>query len=367
MWALREINFEVKKGEVLGIIGKNGAGKSTLLKILSKVTAPTAGVIKTKGRIASLLEVGTGFHPELTGRQNIFLNGTILGMTKKEIEKTFDAIVDFSGVELYIDTPVKRYSSGMYVRLAFAVAAYLEPEILIVDEVLAVGDAEFQKKCLGRMKDVSEREGRTVLFVSHNMPAVTNLCTRVMVLQCGKIYFKGNTERGINAYLNSNEVIFHDALLQRNDRKGSGAVVCKNITFLNSKYEPVDAVVSGDELNIQIDYKAEREKVKYVLFRIQVLNNNHEIVFICNNEHSSELFPAIDSHGKAICTIPKLPLFGGVYYLNIQIYSRESGLLDEVEFAKELNVTDGDFFSSGKIPVIKKGVLVSHTWRMVNE
>ncbi len=174
VWALKDINFEVKQGEVLGIIGRNGAGKSTLLKILSKVTTPSSGRIKIKGRIASLLEVGTGFHPELTGRENIFLNGAILGMAKAEIKSKFDEIVDFAGVERYIDTPVKRYSSGMYVRLAFAVAAFLEPEILIIDEVLAVGDAEFQKKCLGRMKDVSENDGRTVLFVSHNMDSVMN-------------------------------------------------------------------------------------------------------------------------------------------------------------------------------------------------
>jgi len=179
VWALKDINFSVQHGEVLGIIGRNGAGKSTLLKILSRTTSPTTGSVKIKGRVASLLEVGTGFHPELSGRENIFLNGAILGMSKQEIKSKFDEIVDFSGVERYIDTPVKRYSSGMYVRLAFGVAAHLEPEILIVDEVLAVGDAEFQKKALGKMKDVSNRQGRTVLFVSHNIPAIKSLCTRV--------------------------------------------------------------------------------------------------------------------------------------------------------------------------------------------
>ena len=192
VWSLKDVSFDVKQGEVLGIIGRNGAGKSTLLKILSKVTAPTTGRIKVKGRIASLLEVGTGFHPELTGRENVFLNGAILGMTKAEIRSKFDEIVDFSGVERYIDTPVKRYSSGMYVRLAFAVAAFLEPEILIVDEVLAVGDAEFQKKCLGRMKDVSVNDGRTVLFVSHNMDAVRNLCNRAVLLQQGTLKSVGS-------------------------------------------------------------------------------------------------------------------------------------------------------------------------------
>lgn len=204
VWALKEIDFEVKKGEAMGIIGRNGAGKSTLLKLLSKVTKPTTGSIKINGRIASLLEVGTGFHPEMTGRENIYLNGAILGMTKKEITRKFDEIVDFSGVERYIDTPVKRYSSGMYVRLAFAVAAHLESEILIVDEVLAVGDAEFQKKCLGKMGEVSKGEGRTVLFVSHNMGAVQNLCSAAIILKNGSLFGQGKSAKIIAEYLSQN-------------------------------------------------------------------------------------------------------------------------------------------------------------------
>lgn len=203
VWSLKDVNFEVKQGEVLGIIGRNGAGKSTLLKILSKITAPTTGSIKVKGRIASLLEVGTGFHPELTGRENIFLNGAILGMSKTEIRSKFDEIVDFSGVERYIDTPVKRYSSGMYVRLAFAVSAFLEPEILIVDEVLAVGDAEFQKKCLGRMKDVSRNDGRTILFVSHSMAAVKQLCDKGLVMQHGTNVFENTQLEAVSFYQKS--------------------------------------------------------------------------------------------------------------------------------------------------------------------
>ncbi|MDW8288663.1 MAG: ABC transporter ATP-binding protein, partial [Flammeovirgaceae bacterium] len=201
VWALRDINFEVKQGEVVGIIGKNGAGKSTLLKILSKVTKPTTGSIKIKGRVASLLEVGTGFHPEMTGRENVFMNGAILGMTRAEIKKKFDAIVDFAGIERYIDTPVKRYSSGMTVRLGFAVAAFLEPEILIVDEVLAVGDAEFQKKCLGKMQDVSKNEGRTVLFVSHNMDAVQSLCSKGIYLKNGQVLKIDRADRVVQIYL----------------------------------------------------------------------------------------------------------------------------------------------------------------------
>jgi len=210
VWALKDITFDVKQGDVVGIIGKNGAGKSTLLKLLSRVTSPTTGAIRAKGRIASLLEVGTGFHPELTGRENIYMNGSIMGMTRHEIDKKLDEIVDFAGVERYIDTPVKRYSSGMTVRLGFAVAAFLEPEILVVDEVLAVGDAEFQKKAIGKMQDVSKGEGRTVLFVSHNMAAVKNLCTRGIVLKNGTIDFMGTTNESIDYYLlNGTKQIFN--------------------------------------------------------------------------------------------------------------------------------------------------------------
>lgn len=200
-WALKDLNFEIKKGDRVGIIGKNGAGKSTLLKVLSRITEPTTGKVFIKGRVASLLEVGTGFHPELTGRENIFLNGAIMGMSRAEIKRKFDEIVDFSGVEKFLDTPVKRYSSGMYVRLAFSVAAHLEPEILIVDEVLAVGDAEFQKKCLGKMQDVSSSEGRTVLFVSHNMPALLNLCNKAILLKSGKFQNMGKADEIVQEYI----------------------------------------------------------------------------------------------------------------------------------------------------------------------
>jgi lipopolysaccharide transport system ATP-binding protein len=219
VYSLKDINFEIEQGDAVGIIGRNGAGKSTLLKILSRVTSPTTGKINIKGRVASLLEVGTGFHPELTGRENIYLNGAILGMRKKEIDRKFDEIVDFSGVERYIDTPVKRYSSGMYVRLAFAVAAHLESEILIVDEVLAVGDAEFQKKCLGKMGEVSKGEGRTVLFVSHNMEAILRLCNKSIFIERGILKSFGQTNSIINQYINSaksNEAYFETSLIKRN-------------------------------------------------------------------------------------------------------------------------------------------------------
>ena len=243
VWSLRDINFEIEQGDAVGIIGRNGAGKSTLLKLLSRVTKPTTGSIYTKGRIASLLEVGTGFHPEMTGRENIFLNGAILGMTRKEITRKFDEIVDFSGVERYIDTPVKRYSSGMYVRLAFAVAAHLESEILIVDEVLAVGDAEFQKKCLGKMGDVSKGEGRTVLFVSHNMAAVKELSNQGILLNQGKIEYIGTATESVIEYQkgrNSNDSYFYEGSIEN-------AIGNENIRIKEFSVKPL----SGDYISIE--------------------------------------------------------------------------------------------------------------------
>jgi lipopolysaccharide transport system ATP-binding protein len=256
VWALQDINFEIKRGEVVGIIGKNGAGKSTLLKILSKVTTPTKGSIKVKGRIASLLEVGTGFHPELTGRENIFLNGAILGMGKSEIRAKFDEIVDFSGIGKYIDTPVKRYSSGMYVRLAFAVAAHLEPEILIVDEVLAVGDADFQKKCLGKMKDVSQ-EGRTVLFVSHNMRVISSLCPKSIFLEKGRVKRISNTDIVINDYLsNIQKSVSSDIYSYRLDGNSKKEIKIEVIEILESKDS---SIYFEQDLNFIIHIKSEQD------------------------------------------------------------------------------------------------------------
>lgn len=284
VWSLRDINFAVKQGEVLGIIGRNGAGKSTLLKILSKITAPTTGQIKIKGRIASLLEVGTGFHPELTGRENVFLNGAILGMSKREIKRKFDEIVDFSGVERYIDTPVKRYSSGMYVRLAFAVAAFLEPEILIVDEVLAVGDAEFQKKCIGRMKDVSVNEGRTVLFVSHNMAAVKQMCTKGLVLRYGQTVFDGSELEAVNFYQNSND------LSSRFTHKGDLFSAPGNENIRIQKFDVLP--IQGESLSVSSGIRFQIE------FYNGVPNINLDVTFELQNADDVPVF----HHGALITT-----------------------------------------------------------------
>lgn len=256
VWALKNISFDVEQGDVVGIIGKNGAGKSTLLKILSRVTAPTTGSIKVKGRIASLLEVGTGFHPEMTGRENIYMNGSIMGMTKQEINRKFDEIVDFAGVEKYIDTPVKRYSSGMIVRLGFAIAAHLEPEILVVDEVLAVGDAEFQKKAIGKMQDVSKGEGRTVLFVSHNMAAVKSLCTRGIIIKNGSIDYNGKTNDAIEHYLNENDVFKYDEII-KNVLYTKHTLHIKNIEINNSQY--ANTVIKSGQKSLKVVIEGETD------------------------------------------------------------------------------------------------------------
>ncbi len=251
VWALKDITFDVKQGDVVGIIGKNGAGKSTLLKLLSRVTSPTTGAIRAKGRIASLLEVGTGFHPELTGRENIYMNGSIMGMTRQEITRKLDEIVDFAGVERYVDTPVKRYSSGMTVRLGFAVAAFLEPEILVVDEVLAVGDAEFQKKAIGKMQDVSKGEGRTVLFVSHNMAAVRSLCSKGVLLENGQIVYQGNTDDTINLYLNKESLKESDNIKDRIAWK-KHTITIDDIEINNSVKSFSTIASNQKELNVKI-------------------------------------------------------------------------------------------------------------------
>lgn len=258
VWALKDISFDVKQGEVLGIIGKNGAGKSTLLKLLSRVTAPTTGSIRAKGRIASLLEVGTGFHPELTGRENVFMNGSILGMTKAEIKQKFDEIVAFAGVEKYIDTPVKRYSSGMTVRLGFAVAAHLEPEIMVVDEVLAVGDAEFQKKAIGKMQNVSHSEGRTILFVSHNMDAIKKMCTRCVLLSNGYVEGNGDTDTICDMYLND----FYDGVLESysydlfpDEYVGDKYVQLLEMKLVDEQMQPIKSISVTTKFGVMIRYQ----------------------------------------------------------------------------------------------------------------
>ncbi len=365
VWALKDINFEVKPGEILGIIGKNGAGKSTLLKLLSRVTAPTTGKITAHGRIASLLEVGTGFHPELTGRENIFLNGAILGMTKKEIKSKFDEIVDFAGCTNYIETPVKRYSSGMYVRLAFSVAAHLEPDILVVDEVLAVGDAEFQKKAIGKMKSVSENSGRTVLFVSHNMASIQNLCTKVFVLEDGTTAFSGDTADGIDFYMKSNVEEIKVNLTNQKKRGGKGGLRFSKIVVKNVNLLPITEIFSGMTTHFEIEIEI-NHTVEKPLFRIMFLDLNGIIRFLCNNYFSMNEEIVLPSYGTKIirCTIPDFPLPKGEYIVQLTCFSNE-GIQDDIESAAKISVAGGDFFNTGKEQILKEGVLVKNYYELL--
>lgn len=334
VWALRDINFEVQQGDVIGIIGKNGAGKSTLLKILSRTTTPTKGKIKMKGRVASLLEVGTGFHPELSGRENIFLNGAILGMHRHEIKQKFDEIVDFSGVERYIDTPVKRYSSGMYIRLAFAVSAHLEPDILIIDEVLAVGDAEFQKKCLGKMKDVSQKDGRTILFVSHNMTAIKNICQKTLFMQHGKLVMEGDTEKIIKQYLSyesvgNSKIIFDDPT----SAPGNQYVKIKRIEAVPILTNIEDPITVHTPINIEIEFWNEVED-KEINLSLHFNTMNYECVFNVGTE-AQFLKKGLQ---KAICQIPGDFLNDGFYTIRIMIVADRANILFDMPDAINLEI-----------------------------
>ena len=350
VWALKDIDFKVEQGDVVGIIGKNGAGKSTLLKLLSKVTAPTTGTIRAKGRIASLLEVGTGFHGELTGRENIYMNGAILGMSKQEINSKIDEIVAFSGCERYIDTPVKRYSSGMTVRLGFAVAAHLDPEILVVDEVLAVGDAEFQKKAIGKMQDVSRGEGRTVLFVSHNMVSVKRLCKTGVLLENGCTSLIGDIDSVINEYKSSSVSYDTDIVLQdRTDRKGNGSIRVVE-SYLLCYGQKCDIAQVGASFRLVVELK--RISSSFRNGKVEVAAN------ICNIDEMKILqfstrfvnMPITIKNDVTFVefSIPELPLSPGKYYVR---YYVDDGMevLDWIDHAFSFVVEDGDFYKKGMV------------------
>jgi lipopolysaccharide transport system ATP-binding protein len=349
-WALKDISFDVQQGEVLGIIGRNGAGKSTMLKILSQITDPTEGEVRIRGRVASLLEVGTGFHPELTGRENVYLNGAILGMARAEIKNKFDEIVDFAGVEQFLDTPVKRFSSGMYVRLAFAVAAHLEPEILIVDEVLAVGDAEFQKKCLGKMQAVSG-EGRTVIFVSHNMGAIESLCQNVIVLDKGVNVFDGTTGEGIDFYLkNSIEIDRTTSLPERKDRIGNGKARVREFAILDKSGNMTNQLLSGETYLFRIGYDNNtKEIIEKVIVSIDIHDEKDHRWLMLRSNFTNNSFVLEKDSGFIECMLDKFPLTIGNYHFTIFLSYADAEVLDCIGDVYYFNVVGGDFFGTGSM------------------
>ena len=356
VWALQDVNLEICDGEVLGIVGKNGAGKSTLLKLMSRVTSPTTGDIKIKGRIASLLEVGTGFHPELTGKENIYLNGAILWMTKKEITSKFDEIVEFSGVKKYVNTPVKRYSSGMYVRLAFAVAAHLEPEILIVDEVLAVGDAEFQKKAIGKMQSVS-RSGRTVLFVSHNLTAVEQLCTKGILMQNGTLKMEGKVHDITSAYKQMS--------VDENELRRSGTRVMEFLDYKMSDLsgKTIDEVFLGDHFSVTANARS-NEQIDFCDMTLDIRNDSNEFIgHITNADDAFEIKNI--SKGKTLgisVTVKNISFSPGTYYISLWL-GNSYGTFDYIENCIRFTIKQGDKFIGRPFPFDKRAkTVLQSTW-----
>jgi lipopolysaccharide transport system ATP-binding protein len=366
-WALKDVSFDIQQGDRVGIIGRNGAGKSTLLKILSRITEPTSGKVSIKGRVASLLEVGTGFHPELTGRENVFLNGAILGMSKAEIKQKFDEIVDFSEVERFLDTPVKRYSSGMYVRLAFAVAAHLEPEILVVDEVLAVGDAQFQKKCLGKMQDTSAT-GRTILFVSHSMAAIGNLCSRAICLDNGSVCSIGSTEDVISDYLKLGADAAFVNLKDRKDRTGNGLIrfLSFQLRDLHSK-AILNNVSSGEGCVLEIRYEVNSAHDKLIDLNVAVGIDDrfgNRICHLSNVTTNQVLRSENKKEGTIEIAVNEMPLAKGMY--GVTLFSTVGGdVTDWIRNAGFFYVDEGDFFHTGKVPLEGQGVfLMKHSFSL---
>ncbi len=364
-WALKDVSFEVTHGEVIGIIGHNGAGKSTLLKILSRITEPTEGKVDIYGRVSSLLEVGTGFHPELSGRENIYLNAAMLGMRRTEVQRKFDDIVSFSGIETFIDTPVKRYSSGMYVRLAFAVAAHLEPEILIVDEVLAVGDASFQQKCLGKMEEVS-RSGRTVIIVSHNMTVIEGLCERAILLEKGRIAKEGGSREVVKEYADSLTSLAGTPMEHRADRIGRGEVILTKIELLDGEQRPLPAAITGRDTTIRMYYRCLIDKeFPHSLMRISVNGKKGQDLFVLSTDIVDPKPLTLAGEGYVDFFLPELPLSGGAYFF--QTFIESNGIAqDWLTSAAPLTVLDADYYGTGKLCPSgweANGVLVRYKWK----
>ncbi len=362
IWALRNVTFSVSPGEVVGIVGRNGAGKSTLLKLLSRITEPTQGRARIRGRVGSLLEVGTGFHPELTGRENVFLNGTLLGMRRLEVKQRFDAIVAFAGIEQFLDTPVKHYSSGMAMRLAFSVAAHLEPEILLVDEVLAVGDASFQRRCLGKMDDLA-RSGRTVLLVSHNLAAVQHLCTRALLFEQGRLVEDGDTASVVRKYMEGLHRAAPTLLSKRKDRKGNGALRLESLSW-SAPGSPALPPLCGEPACLSLQYRG-IPALGDVKISVGFFTLKGEGALMLGSDLSGEPFSNLPREGVLECHIDRLPLLPGDYMVNLFVTVRGE-IADWVLDAARLSVAEGDFFGTGRLPPPGYGsVVVAHDWKSV--
>ncbi len=354
-WALKDVSFDVYRGEVLGLIGSNGAGKSTLLKILSRITEMTEGEVDLYGRVGSLLEVGTGFNQELTGRENVFLNGAILGMSRAEIRRQFDAIVEFAGVERFLDTPVKHYSSGMYVRLAFAVAAHLRTEIMIVDEVLAVGDQQFQRKCLGKMRDVAT-DGRTVLLVSHNMGAVASLCSRAVVLRAGRLAYAGDVAEAVVRYSSADGQVLVGDPRERHDRVGNGEVRCVRVALVDADGNLTRTVRPYEPFDIMLEYDA-TTALKDVVASIDLELLDGTRLATLFSAFRNESFAVAAGHGALCCRVEGLPLRADTYSLNVFMGSNH-GIEDFVERAMSFDILPVDIFKTGRLPDRSQGALI---------
>jgi len=365
-WALKEVSFDVQQGEVVGIIGRNGAGKSTLLKILSRITKPTTGLARIRGRVGSLLEVGTGFHPELTGRENVYLSGSILGMTRRDINQRFSDIVQFAEVERFLDTPVKRYSSGMYVRLAFAVAAHMEPEILIVDEVLSVGDAGFQQKCFEKMKQIRS-SGRTVLVVSHNLGAILSICTSAINMESGRIQNQGVAEEQVAWYLRQLAQQSKVSLDQRVDREGDQMVMVRSIDFCDHSGKPVTQAISGQVLAIRVRCKAMLAAATVDYAALSCWTADGVRIFHVDNLMRGSNINISCTEPTFTCTIPNLPLPPGAYSWNVMI-SGAMKVHDHVYAAASLEVLPGDFYKTGHVTRAESGMIfIDHDWSVQEE
>ncbi|MDD5595517.1 MAG: ABC transporter ATP-binding protein [Candidatus Omnitrophica bacterium] len=364
IWALQDVTFEVKRGEVIGIIGRNGAGKSTLLKIISRIVEPTGGRVTICGKVGAILEIGAGFHEELSGRENIYLNGAILGMGKKEIRNKFDEIVEFSGVEKFLDTPIKYYSSGMHLRLAFSIAANLDSEILLVDELLAVGDVEFQNKCFGKIRQVTEH-GRTVLFVSHNMTAINAFCSSALLLESGRIAALGNKEEVISKYLETVYKLVNTELQQRNDRQGDGRMRFTRYWLENAKGQRTTAFRSGESAVICVQYSSNNEdKLRNVSVAFALKDYMFNQITDLANRVSANIWDELPSSGVIRCKMARLPLVPGRYMFNV--FSRVNGIIaDWIIDAGIFEVEAGSFFQNGKLPDPGQGnILIDQSWEV---